>query len=414
MTNMNSLLNFCTCFCQAQPYPLHLYQNDELIFCAPESEIDLISPHYALLSRIPQQVFLQEIHDSLLFGGVFSRDRSRLFLLGPAPMHTEVNEEFLHKLMGEYGFSLKQKKALRSYLERSNGNSYLQFRNILQLLYFFLYREMAAEIPELNLSSYPLNREMNKKVIEDIAEDADPRSYQLAYEFERQVLTYIRDGNTAAFRQGITASQMHIGTLSHSNLRQCKNLFICIVSLATRAAIDGGLDLETAYRLSDFYIQRGENTQTAAGINELIDTACLDFAQRTRASKFSPDMPTDLYNCLQYIRQNVHTPLRVRDVAAYAHLSVSQLERKFHNVLGFYPSEFIIRCKLEEAKNLLAHTNRSLNEISQILCFSSQSYFCNVFKKKYQMTPGEYRRSRAGQADSRFTSKVSGKIGQRN
>ena len=46
------------------------------------------------------------------------------------------------KLMGEYGFSLKQKKALRSYLERSNGNSYLQFRNILQLLYFFLYREM--------------------------------------------------------------------------------------------------------------------------------------------------------------------------------------------------------------------------------------------------------------------------------
>ena len=125
-------------------------------------------------------------------------------------------------------------------------------------------------------------------------------------------------------------------------------------------------------------------------------------------------MPTDLYNCLQYIRQNVHTPLRVRDVAAYAHLSVSQLERKFHSILGFYPSEFIIRCKLEEAKNLLAHTNRSLNEISQILCFSSQSYFCNVFKKKYQMTPGEYRRSRAGQADSRFTYQVSVKIGQRN
>lgn len=275
---------------------------------------------------------------------------------------------------------------------------------------------MAAEIPELNLSSYPLNREMNKKVIEDIAEDADPRSYQLAYEFERQVLTYIRDGNTAAFRQGITASQMHIGTLSRSNPASMqKSLYLHRLSGNQERPLTAGLDLETAYRLSDFiHSERREDTDMAAGINELIDTACLDFAQRTRASKFSPDMPTDLYNCLQYIRQNVHTPLRVRDVAAYAHLSVSQLERKFHSILGFYPSEFIIRCKLEEAKNLLAHTNRSLNEISQILCFSSQSYFCNVFKKKYQMTPGEYRRSRAGQADSRFTSQVSGKIGQRN
>ncbi|MDE6963676.1 MAG: helix-turn-helix domain-containing protein, partial [Lachnospiraceae bacterium] len=51
-----------------------------------------------------------------------------------------------------------------------------------------------------------------------------------------------------------------------------------------------------------------------------------------------------------------------------------------------------MRCKLEEARALLAYTDKSLSEISHYLCFSSQAYFQNVFKKKFGITPGEYRR----------------------
>ena len=50
-----------------------------------------------------------------------------------------------------------------------------------------------------------------------------------------------------------------------------------------------------------------------------------------------------------------------------------------------------MRCKLEEAKSLLTYSDKSLIEISNYLCFSSQSYFQNVFKKKYGMTPKQYR-----------------------
>ena len=55
-------------------------------------------------------------------------------------------------------------------------------------------------------------------------------------------------------------------------------------------------------------------------------------------------------------------------------------------------NEFIMRCKLEEAKSLLTYTDKSISEISSYLCFSSQAYFQNVFKKKYKITPNEYRR----------------------
>lgn len=55
-------------------------------------------------------------------------------------------------------------------------------------------------------------------------------------------------------------------------------------------------------------------------------------------------------------------------------------------------NDFIMRCKLEEAKSLLAYTDKSISEISNYLCFSSQAYFQNVFKKKFGITPNEYRK----------------------
>ena len=51
-----------------------------------------------------------------------------------------------------------------------------------------------------------------------------------------------------------------------------------------------------------------------------------------------------------------------------------------------------MNARLEEARNLLTHSEKSLAEISNYLCFSSQAYFQNVFKKKFGITPTQYRK----------------------
>ncbi|MBC3533984.1 AraC family transcriptional regulator [Ruminococcus sp. AM23-1] len=52
----------------------------------------------------------------------------------------------------------------------------------------------------------------------------------------------------------------------------------------------------------------------------------------------------------------------------------------------------MLRCKLEEGKELLQYTNKSIRTISTFLCFSSQSHFQTAFKKQFGMTPNECRR----------------------
>ena len=119
----------------------------------------------------------------------------------------------------------------------------------------------------------------------------------------------------------------------------------------------------------------------------------MDFTKRVSQNKMPQGMSLEVFDCLQFISHHINEPLQVGDVAEHIGRSRSYLAKKFKQELGFDVSSFIMRCKLEEAKSLLTYSNKTLSEISSYLCFSSQSYFQNVFKKKYGVTPTQYRKN---------------------
>lgn len=387
---MNALIEFCDIFCQTQPYPLHIFQNEKNIWQYPATPFDFISPLKETFFSQEKTAFLYQTPESLLFGGVFNKKRSILLLLGPASI-TPPDPELLHQIMTAYSIGFSKRDALVTYLNRNSGYTFMHFKSILHQLCYFLNHEISSSIHGSLLFQAPLEDEINKKNIEISSNYDNTRSFRLAYEFEQRQLSYVKTGNVDAARLTLASSEMHIGILASSSLRQLKNLLICTITLVTRAAIEGGLSLETAYQLSDFYIQKTEKALSAAVLNEIMDTMYLDFTKRTQKVRYLSKSSNDLFQCIQFIRENVYRSVTVKDVAEYAGLSVSQLERRFKTTLGFLPGYFITRCKLEEAKELLAHTNKSLNEISQILDFSSQAYLSNVFKKKYGISPKKYR-----------------------
>lgn len=212
--------------------------------------------------------------------------------------------------------------------------------------------------------------------------------------FEQQLLDYVRRGEVILLKEFLQSTQQTLneGVVADNPLRQAKNIFIGLISMIGKeGAIRGGVSIEETYQLIDVYIQECERLQSVDSIRKLQYDMILDFTKRVENAKIPGGYSGEVYACIQFIRAHSNKIITVDDVAAYINRSRSYISRKFKNELKNTIGFFIMHTKLEEAKSLLLYSDKSLSEISNYLGFSSQSYFQNLYKKKYGLTPGQFR-----------------------
>lgn len=181
--------------------------------------------------------------------------------------------------------------------------------------------------------------------------------------------------------------------MARTPLRQVKNIMIGVTEKAgLLGAIPGGMDVERVYQLMNLYILECEQMQTIDEVRRLQYIMLMDFCQRAGAAKLPKGVSAEISRCMNYIQSHTNGPIAVEDVAAQIHRSGSYLMRRFKAETGMRVGDYITKCKLEEACDLLVYGQRSLAEISAYLGYSSQSYFQNVFKKQLGVTPAQYRK----------------------
>ena len=85
-------------------------------------------------------------------------------------------------------------------------------------------------------------------------------------------------------------------------------------------------------------------------------------------------------------------------LAEVAHINKYYLAHTFQKAYGISPITYLNRRRIEESKYMLGNTGYSLAQISELMGFSSPSYFSQCFRKAEGLTPNEYRRQvRQGQ-----------------
>jgi len=152
------------------------------------------------------------------------------------------------------------------------------------------------------------------------------------------------------------------------------------------------VDPERVYQLSDLYMRECEQMQTIEEVHRLQYIMLMDFCDRVSAARLPKGISAEVSRCMTYIRSHTNMLIGVEHVAALIPRSSSYLMRRFKEELGMSVGDYITRCKMEEACDLLVYGESSLSEISAYLGYSSQSYFQNVFKKQMGMTPMQYRK----------------------
>lgn len=272
-----------------------------------------------------------------------------------------------------------------------------QFICLLTLLYRELNGSLIDPLTYFRRVSTENISQIGQRHTTELYQAKEDENFHNTYQFELELLRCVENGDTAALETLFqNAQKLQAGVIGGNSLRQEKNILIASVTQLTRHSIAGGLDVETAYRLSDIYIQASEKAQTIDEVNRLNQAACMDFTNRVAACKIPKGISPDIFACIQYISTHTNQPVSVGDVANAVGKSRSCISRQFKKELGFNLSDFIMRRKLEEGRSLLLCSDRSISEISEYLCFSSQSYFQNVFKKKYSITPLAFRKENQG------------------
>ena len=213
------------------------------------------------------------------------------------------------------------------------------------------------------------------------------------YEEELKQYLMMQNGDPGAVEESrrMMRKSMLVG-LSPDPLRNAGYLFVANITLATRFAIEGGMDAETAYNTSDMYIRKLEQCGSEEEVLELHREMFAFFTARMAAVRKETDYPRAVSEGIEYIDANLHMPVRIGEVARRVRLSPGYFSVLFRRETGETFSEYVLRRRLETARNMLRYSDYSSTEISGILAFSSQSYFIHCFRNAFGMTPSEYRR----------------------
>lgn len=98
-----------------------------------------------------------------------------------------------------------------------------------------------------------------------------------------------------------------------------------------------------------------------------------------------------LEQIINYARKHIAEAVQVRDLASYARMSVSTLERHVFTHLRMTPQQLLYRLRMSRARYLLVKGRFSIAEISVEAGYESVSSFTRAFKKYYNTSPKRFR-----------------------
>ncbi|HEX6441193.1 MAG TPA: helix-turn-helix domain-containing protein [Stellaceae bacterium] len=103
--------------------------------------------------------------------------------------------------------------------------------------------------------------------------------------------------------------------------------------------------------------------------------------------------PAAIRRVFEYVDVHLHTNIELIDLSGIVGLSMFHFARQFKQSTGVAPHHYLVRRRVERARELLGRTDLSLSEIAFATGFSDQSHLTRHFRQLIGMTPGQFRRA---------------------
>lgn len=119
----------------------------------------------------------------------------------------------------------------------------------------------------------------------------------------------------------------------------------------------------------------------------------MEFYRQISAKGTSAAPNPALIKAVDYIELNYARHITMEHLCSVSGVSKQHLCMLFRTTLGLRPTEHITKRRIQAAKELLASSEKTTEEIALRTGFCTSSYFCKMFRRYEGVTPSEFRKS---------------------
>lgn len=310
-------------------------------------------------------------------------DAGYLVILGPV-FDAAASWQTLQNCLRGMNLSVSLTATIMEKLEQVPILPLSTLHQYIKMLHWVLYEET------LDVGSIRLQNRSN--IIPDKEESPYPWDPDRARVVEAQIMQRIREGdiyypdNRNGMERFADKDAYNLG----NPLRESKDTAIIFTALCARAAMEGGLSPRIAKQLEVQYIRAIEQC-TDVGLIEVNSAMVSDFVHRVHDCRMNPALSDAVQEICAYVHSHLTDNILLDDIAAAVGYTSYYLTKKFYRETGQRMTDYINHAKIQYACVQLTGTDKTLQQISEELHYSSRSYFTAVFRKVMGCSPTEYR-----------------------
>lgn len=212
-------------------------------------------------------------------------------------------------------------------------------------------------------------------------------------EKERELLNQISNADTQGAKKTLNEILGSVFFSSGNNFAIVKSRVLELVVLLSRAALEGGADVEQIFGLNFKYLNKIHTFTKVEELSYWLSAIMVRFTNLVFTLK-SIKHTDAIYKAIHFMRNNYSKKITLENVAAEVLLSPAYFSKIFKEQTGNNFSQYLNNLRVDKSKSLLRNSTIALIDIADMVGYEDQSYFTKVFKKITGSSPGKYRDTR--------------------
>lgn len=299
-------------------------------------------------------------------------------------------------VLGPFSYGLTNTFECRNFIRKNRIRECPKCRleDILALVSFLTGEEFQEERRKDILGEFLPDREERENqelVTREELRQIDSFQKNHTYMDEQLLYDHIKEGDVEFLeRQEFYEAPSH--PIIIEDLKKNEEYMTVIsISLAARAAIEGGLSSAEGFINNDIYLKKLSECKTVFEMDRLRRESQIYFARLVADHKNRSGVNFHVEEVKKNIISKRFTKISIREIADNLGISKEYMQKLFKKYEGISITEYISDIKIEAACNMLRYSDRKIQEIAEYLHYGSESHFSTAFRKKMHQSPKEYR-----------------------